>query len=114
MTNTPNTVNNPLHTQTLNTDQTHLITINVSAQALLKLTSSNYLSWKIQFQTLFTGYDLLGYIDGTKACPAKTINQSEATVPNPAYHAWIQQDQLILNAIIGSLSPEIISFVATA
>jgi len=40
--------------------ENHLITINTAAQATLKLTSSNYASWKIQFETLFIGYDLLG------------------------------------------------------
>lgn len=113
-TDPPPIINSPIHTQTLNTNQTHLITINVSAQAPLKLTSSNYISWKLQFETLFIGYDLLGYIDGSKACPAKTITQNQISVSNPAYQIWIRQDKLILNAIIGSLSPEIIPFVATA
>ncbi|KAL9448658.1 hypothetical protein AB3S75_016030 [Citrus x aurantiifolia] len=91
-----------------------LITINVAAQTPLKLTSSNYLSWKLQFQTLFAGYDLLGYIDGSKPCPSATITDNNTTTPNPAHLLWVRQDQLILNAIIGSISPNIIPFVATA
>ena len=91
-----------------------LITINVVAQTPLKLTSTNYLSWKLQFQTLFVGYDLLGYIDGFKPCPSATITDNNTTTPNPAHSLWVRQDQLILNAIIGSISPNIIPFVATA
>ncbi|KAL9422815.1 hypothetical protein AB3S75_034989 [Citrus x aurantiifolia] len=91
-----------------------LITINVAAQTPLKLTSTNYLSWKLQFQTLFVGYDLLGYIDGSKPCPSATITDKNTTTPNPAHLLWVCQDQLILNAIIGSISPNIIPFVATA
>ncbi|ESR37344.1 hypothetical protein CICLE_v10030281mg, partial [Citrus x clementina] len=82
--------------------------------APLKLTSSNYLSWKIQFETLFIGYDLLGYIDGSKPCPPQTLTTNNVATPNPAYTLWIRQDQLILNALIGSLSPTIISFIAHA
>ena len=60
-----------------NTNDAHqtFININVAAQAPLKLNSTNYLSWKLQFQTLFIGYDLLGYIDGSKPCPPATLTQ---------------------------------------
>ena len=91
-----------------------IISINVAAQAPLKLTSTNYLSWKLQFHTLFIGYDLLGYIDGSKPCPSATVTQSNTSTSNPAYHLWTRQDQLLLNAIIGSISPTIIPFIAQA
>ena len=104
----------PVSSTVLRSTDVHLITINISAQAPLKLTSTNYMSWRIQFQTLFTGYDLLGFIDGTKPCPPVTVAADAVTTPNSARHLWIRQDQLILNAIIGSLSPTIISFVARA
>ncbi|KAK0597079.1 hypothetical protein LWI29_021647 [Acer saccharum] len=104
----------PASSTALRSNEFHLITINISAQAPLKLTTSNYMSWKIQFQTLFIGYDLLGYIDGSKPCPASTLTVNTVSSPNPAYGIWVRQDQLIMNAIIGSLSPTIISFVASA
>ncbi|KAA8525995.1 hypothetical protein F0562_007905 [Nyssa sinensis] len=91
-----------------------LIAINVSAQVPLKLTSINYTSWKFQFQTLFVGYDLIGYIDDTKPCPPKTLATNQTTQLNTAHTFWIRQDQLILNAIIGSLSPTLIPFIARA
>jgi hypothetical protein len=91
--------------------ENHLITINTAAQAPLKLTSSNYASWKIQFETLFIGYDLLGYIDGSKPCPSLTLITDDIIVPNLAYSLWVRQDQLLLNAIVGSLSPPFIFFV---
>ena len=81
-----------------------LITINISAQAPLKLTSTNYLSWKLQFETLFIGYDLIGYIDGSKPCPPTTITANNTATTNPSHKLWIRQDQLLLNALIGSLS----------
>lgn len=94
--------------------QPSLISINVAAQAPLKLTSTNYLSWKPQFQTLFIGYDLLGYIDGSKPCPPATFTQDNTIIPNPSHNMWIRQDQLILNAILGSISQPIIPFIAQA
>ena len=97
---------------------TTLVTINVTAQAPVKLNSTNYLSWRLQFQTLFIGYDLQGYIDGTKPCPSRyhTTNTDNPTTQtlNSEYHTWISQDQLILNAIIGSITPTIIPFIARA
>ncbi|KAG6774882.1 hypothetical protein POTOM_022260 [Populus tomentosa] len=97
---------------------TNLVTINVTAQAPLKLNSSNYLSWKLQFQTLFVGYDLHGYIDGTKPCPTEHLPTSHTNVTtaqiNPEFITWRRQDQLILNAIIGSITPAIIPFIASA
>ena len=102
------TMSNSVPTNT----ETQLITINTAAQAPLKLTSANYASWKIQFETLFVGYDLLGYIDGSNPCPSQTITTNDTSAPNPAYNFWVRQDKLILNAIIGSLSPQLISFIA--
>ncbi|KAL9436736.1 hypothetical protein AB3S75_002849 [Citrus x aurantiifolia] len=75
-----------------NESQNALISINVAAQTPLKLTSTNYLSWKLQFHTLFIGYDLLGYIDGSKPCPPATLTQNETTITNPAHTLWIRQD----------------------
>ena len=94
---------------------TNLITINTAVQVPIKLTSSNYPSWRLQFQTLLTGYDLLGYINGSKPCPSSTITTTENnTIPNTANLSWIRQDQLILNAIVGSLSPNIVPFIANS
>ena len=104
----------PVQSTILQYNDFQLITINVSAQAPLKLTTNNYVSWKLQFQTLFTGYDLFGFVDGSKPCPPATLTDNRTTTPNPAYNIWVRQDQLILNALIGSLSPTIIPFIARA
>ncbi|KAH7577423.1 hypothetical protein JRO89_XS01G0249200 [Xanthoceras sorbifolium] len=113
MTTGNNIIPNPIIRNT-NEPNNILIAINISAQALLKLTTSNYISWKLQFHTLFVGYDLLGYVDGSKPSSPATITQNDTTIPNPAYSLWSRQDQLILNALVGSLSPTIIPFIARA
>ena len=111
---TTNNSNSSPVIQNINEPNTSLISINISAQAPLKLTTANYISWKLQFYTLFFDYDLLGYIDGFKPCLPSTITQNNTIVPNPTHNTWIRQDQLIFNALVGSLSPTIISFIARA
>jgi hypothetical protein len=103
-----------INTIILNTTNHHstLITINVTTQTPVKLTSTNHLAWKLQFQTLLIGYDLHGFIDGSHPYPASLL--PETTNPNPTYTLWIRQDQLFLNAILGSLSPTIMSFITQA
>ena len=70
----------------VNTREPHqtLISINVVAQTPLKLISTNYLLWKLRFQTLFIGYDLLDYIYSSNPCPLATITQSTTTRRNPS------------------------------
>ena len=67
---------------------------------------------------LFIVYDLQGYIDGTKLCPPRyhitNIDNPTTQTLNSEYHTWISQDQLILNATIGSITPTIIPFIARA
>lgn len=35
----------------------------------IKLTSDNYAVWRAQFLNILYGYDLVGFVDGTIACP---------------------------------------------
>jgi hypothetical protein len=101
-------------TSHFHTNLPNLVTINVTTQASLKLTNSNYLSWKLQFQTLFIGYDLQGFIDGTKPCPPQYLITDNSNTLNPDYHAWIRQDQLILNDLIRVIHHFIIPFIDCA
>lgn len=91
-----------------------LITINAAAQLPLKLTSKNYTSWRAQFLPLMVGCNLVGYIDGTNKCPPKEILEGTVNVPNPKYQLWVRQDQLILHAIIASVTESVISLISLA
>ncbi|XP_019153849.1 PREDICTED: uncharacterized protein LOC109150394 [Ipomoea nil] len=85
----------------------------------IKLTSRNFLFWRTQLIPFLRGQDLLGFVDGSTPCPPATVDVAPAsgesgsggaTVvsgPNPAYHAWIKQDQSILSLLISSLSDEV-------
>ncbi|KAK2639225.1 hypothetical protein Ddye_027020 [Dipteronia dyeriana] len=88
-----------------------LVSINVATQVPIRLTISKYMSWKIQFTSLFTGYDILGYIDVTLRFPRLVIKKNGQDQVNPAYSLWIRQDKLILSAIIASLTETMVSFI---
>ncbi|KAJ0971969.1 hypothetical protein J5N97_019928 [Dioscorea zingiberensis] len=97
----------------------NLIAINVAAQVPIKLTATNYCAWRAQFHSLLIEYDLYGYVDGSLPCPPSTITapdsapDSAASVPNPAYSLWICQDKLLLNALLGSLTANLVPFIAS-
>jgi len=71
-------------------------------QTSIKLTRSNYPAWKVQFNALMVGYDLLGFVDGTKICPVQT---------HAGHTYWQRQDKLILHAIISSVDQSIITML---
>lgn len=81
-----------------------IITISAHHHVPVKLTNTNYTSWRASLMAILNGYNLIGYIDGTKPCPA----EGDATRPQ-----WHQQDQLILAAIFASTSPEILPMIST-
>ncbi|GKV01016.1 hypothetical protein SLEP1_g13615 [Rubroshorea leprosula] len=76
-----------------------------SAAFPVKLTPTNYLSWKAQFTSLLAGYELDGYLDGRHPCPVATA---------PKYSLWARQDQLLRHALITSVSENITPYIAAA
>ncbi|XP_019170939.1 PREDICTED: uncharacterized protein LOC109166432 [Ipomoea nil] len=85
----------------------------------MKLNSRNFLFWRTQLVPFVQGQDLLGYVDGSTSCPSPTVAAAasgesgsgattNAVVPNPAYKAWVLQDQSILSMLISSMSDEVL------
>ncbi|XP_019176905.1 PREDICTED: uncharacterized protein LOC109172213 [Ipomoea nil] len=89
----------------------------------MKLTLKNYLFWRMQLLSFLRGQDLLGFVDGSFPCPPATIlgtpltgdsaTTSTATVAvaNPAYHAWVKQDQTIVSLLVSSMADEALHLV---
>nr|XP_009788461.1 PREDICTED: uncharacterized protein LOC104236268 [Nicotiana sylvestris]XP_016489983.1 PREDICTED: uncharacterized protein LOC107809809 [Nicotiana tabacum] len=94
--------------------RTQVINFNPALQLPIKLTrSNNFATWKAQFFKQMCGFDLVSYLDGSAVCPPKIINQGDIHVINPEYKVWFQQDSLICNALMASVDPTIVPFVAT-
>jgi hypothetical protein len=89
----------------------HLLTV--------KLGQDNFLFWRAQFIPLLRSQGLQGFIDGSYPCPPDQVPvQTEggrmALAPNPEHYAWVKQDQAILSAIVGSLTPSVSGLVLFA
>ncbi|KAG8381267.1 hypothetical protein BUALT_Bualt06G0104800 [Buddleja alternifolia] len=81
-----------------------------------KLTPSNFSVWRTQLHSALIGHDLLGHIDGSRPQPTTEIpdpKDNTKSIPNPDFVLWYRQDQLILNAILGSCVAEIQSHIST-
>ncbi|GAU23053.1 hypothetical protein TSUD_337010 [Trifolium subterraneum] len=89
-----------------------LIILNAGSQLCIKLDGDNYPAWRIQFMALLTGYDLIGYVDGTKPCPSKHL-ANNTTAINPAFTHWVRQDQLILHGIVSSVAATVVTHLGT-
>ena len=54
-------------------------------------------------------------MDGSRPAPLQTLTVTTANIstpqPNPDYHAWLIQDQMILSALISSLTENILAYV---
>ncbi|KAK1650639.1 hypothetical protein QYE76_068444 [Lolium multiflorum] len=83
---------------------TNLITI--------RLTRDNFLLWKTQAAPALRAAHLFGYVDGTIAAPSPTITEGTGDAAketaNPEFLRWYQQDQLVLIALLGSMSEDIV------
>lgn len=86
--------------------------IIISLSHILKLTPTNYISWKTQLEATLLGHDLHKFIDGSHPAPSKTITQNNTTTTNPAYITWFRQDKLILGALAGTLSNPLVPLIS--
>ena len=77
----------------------------------IKLTRENYLLWKAQIVPYLQGQHLFGFLDGSRPAPSSYLDGSSPPEPNPAHQAWLIQDQMILSALISSLSENILAYV---
>ncbi|KAL6340900.1 hypothetical protein AAG906_032011 [Vitis piasezkii] len=102
--------NDPITIQNSQDPQYPLLTINLSN--ITKLSSTNYLTWSLQIQSLLEGYDLHHFIDDAHTPLAPTITVTSVASPNLAYTTWKRQDCLIFNALLGAISVSLQSLIA--
>jgi len=79
----------------------------------LKLTNTNYLYWRIQMLPYLLGQGVFGFVDGSNTCPSTHVlaHDGISLQVNPLFQTWKQQDQLILSALLSSLSIEVLHLV---
>lgn len=80
----------------------------------IKLTTTNYLSWKLQLTSLLCGHNLIGYWNSDNTPPHLTIQVDNTTKPNPVHATWFRQDQLLFGALVRTLSPNLIPLISQA
>lgn len=84
--------------------------LSISQCVTLKLSSSNYLLWKTQFESFLSSQCLLGFLNGDSLRPAPTITTRDGDVvteaANPEFTKWVRRDQLVMAWLFGSLSEE--------
>lgn len=89
--------------------------LNISQVVTLKLTPTNYLLWKAQFESYLSTHLLLGFVTGATPCPVSTVTVTKDNVlseeANPEFLKWIRTDQLVKAWIFGSLSEEALKVV---
>ncbi|XP_010415675.1 PREDICTED: uncharacterized protein LOC104701649 [Camelina sativa] len=97
--------------ETVNVSQSVL---HVNMSNITKLTSTNYLTWKVQVHSLLDGYDLAGFLDGSTPAPPQTTTTANQVTPNPSYATWRRQDKLIYSGLLGTLCSSIQPLVSSA
>ncbi|KAL4578315.1 hypothetical protein LXL04_014436 [Taraxacum kok-saghyz] len=99
-----------IHTLPLKTPELTIVNFPSS----LKLSSTNYLSWKTQIEALLYGLDLFKFIDGSNPSPAPTVAADGTSKPHKDFDAWFRQDRLLFGAIVGTLSSSIVPLITNA
>ncbi|KAM0010404.1 putative transcription factor interactor and regulator CCHC(Zn) family [Helianthus debilis subsp. tardiflorus] len=90
-----------------------VVQLNASTNFNITLTTENFSIWRKHVQSTLIGMDLVHFITGTKTAPAEFLD-AERTKPNPDYYLWYRQDQVILEALLGSCSLAIQPLIALA
>ncbi|KAH0672656.1 hypothetical protein KY290_024894 [Solanum tuberosum] len=60
---------------------------------------------------LMRGPNLFGHLDGSRPAPARTVAQNNQDIENIAFVSCYRQDQLIQNAILASVDPNLATTV---
>ncbi|KAK9750429.1 hypothetical protein RND81_02G196300 [Saponaria officinalis] len=79
-----------------------LILLNV--HSIAKFDGSNYRQWRIQLESLFDGYGLSSFINGTAPPPKNLTAPDKQSTPNPTYSTWFRQDKFLFSAVASTLT----------
>ncbi|XP_073268322.1 uncharacterized protein [Populus alba] len=79
----------------------------------LRLSNTNFLYWRLQMKPFLLGQGVYSFVDGTSPCPPSHLISTATSLPsvNPSFLLWKQQDNLIMSALLSSLSTEVLHLV---
>jgi len=80
----------------------------------LKLTNTNYLYWRMQMKPYLLGQGVFEFVDDSNSCPPLHVFVVDgiSLQVNYSFLHWKQQDQLILSALLSSLSMDVLHLIA--
>ena len=93
------------------TKETTVVQVNAPTHMPTKLTTTNFNVWRTQVRSALIGLGVIGYIEKSIKVPVQFL---ENKVPNPLYTIWNRQDQIIVNAMLGSCHETIQPLISTA
>lgn len=100
---------------TISSSANAMVSVPFTHAIMVKLGQDNYMLWRAKFLPYLRSYNLLGYVDGTKSCPAPmvttTMEEGATQVANLEYLTWYNQDQMVLSGKLSSLTEEILTHV---
>ena len=69
----------------------------------------------MQMLPYLLGQGVFGFVDGSNTCPSTHVlaHDGISLKVNPLFQTWKQQDQLILSALLSSLSMEVLHLVVS-
>ncbi|KAI3958707.1 hypothetical protein MKW98_030372 [Papaver atlanticum] len=80
----------------------------------VKLTNSNYNTWKSLFLPILRRYHVLDLLDGSSICPPQFLfvnDPSEKQISNPEFQKWIDRDGSLLIWLNSTISDSILPHV---
>ena len=82
----------------------------VSSSVNVKLDDSNYLTWHFQMELLLNGHGLMGFVDGSHACPPRFGKcDGVSTVESDDFNVWKMHDRALMQLLTATLSPSAVS-----
>lgn len=78
----------------------------------MKLDDTNYLVWHYQLRLLIESHGILGFVDGSKVCPSRFVDDPDKEgLETENYHIWKMHDRALMQVIIATLSPTVMSCI---
>ena len=87
--------------------------LNVDMANITKVTSTNFIMWKRQVNSLLDGYGLAGHVEGSIEIPPPTLTVDGQVTINNEYSLWKRQDNLIYSALLGAITTPVQALLST-